>query len=357
MSDEKKVLFNRFPKRFYECGYSLKSFVVWCYLVDQKPGFYPSVARICQHLKISSPKTVRRCLIELEENGLINVVRTTGKRNQFVITDLGKILPRVKTTPGRKYPRGGVENTQDLGKKNPPTWVKTTPPIENKRIENKHREYIIENTPKPKSAGKPAAPLFENQDLEFAISWISWLKERESHHAKSAGKNKYAVALYKLRTKYGLDSTRLPEIKKLCLESDFWASNVVSPNGLLKRWKNGTVCINSLLDELKRVKNKTPYKKTPRENMSRFDTQENIDKILGMGCDGTETDIDVIINAAPTPGKNVPEIVNKDYPVGPGYLESLGLIDMNKPRPVPKEPEKPKPPKTVPMKWQVKGDK
>ena len=129
--------------------------------------------------------------------------------------------------------------------------------------------------PKKKKPVKKAQPKYEQQDLEFAKEWIEWLSDRGSHHAKSAKKAAYATALAKLRAKYGLTNAKLPEMKKLVLENEFWANNMISPNGLLKTWSNGQIACLALLDELDKVHKK----KAPVEDPNHF-LAPLVDKIV-----------------------------------------------------------------------------
>ena len=247
---------------------------VWISLKDNAEGFSPGLRLLSQDTGLSLA-TIKRSICLLEECGLLEVVRRSGARNSYnlISTEL-----KSDTLPSSNLAQTELKSDTDRAQILHTTKNKTNNETKNK-TNNKPKRSVSSAkstpTPKKKKPVKKTDLKYEQQDLDFAGEWIEWLSDRGSHHAKSAKKAAYATALGKLRTKYGLDKGKLPEMKKLVLENEFWANNMISPNGLLKTWSNGQIACLALLDELDKVHKK----KAPVDDPNHF-LAPLVDKIV-----------------------------------------------------------------------------
>jgi len=247
---------------------------VWISLKDNAEGFSPGLRLLSEDTGLSLA-TIKRSICRLEECGLLEVVRRSGARNSYnlISTEL-----KSDTLPSSNLAQTELKSDTDRAQILHTTKNKTNNETKNK-TNNKPKRSVSSAkstpTPKKKKPVKKTQPKYEQQDLDFAGEWIAWLSDRGSHHAKSAKKAAYATALAKLRTKYGLTKGKLPEMKKLVLENEFWANNMISPNGLLKTWSNGQIACLSLLDALDQVHKK----KAPVDDPNHF-LAPLVDKIV-----------------------------------------------------------------------------
>ena len=234
------------PEAVLYSDISNSAFRVWAILKNQAEGFHPGLSLLVSKAGMTR-QTVLTALQELEGFGLVKVTRKKGVRNVYEVLDEASTSLKIRPDQSKNHTTTNT-NTKTKTKTNTNTNPESVP-----------SPAKLSPPPKKKKPAKKTEPKYEAQDMDFANEWIEWLSDRGSHHAKSAKKPSYATALAKLRTKYGLDKGKLPEMKKLVLENEFWANNMISPNGLLKTWSNGNVACLALLDELDKVhKKKAP---------------------------------------------------------------------------------------------------
>ena len=264
MSDSNNGNFVMVPRDLYQSGISPRALLVWICLRDNAEGYNLGIRKIAERTHLNA-RTVIKAIAELTE---LNVVKVTnsGYRNEYQISNMVPKVQRVDTksaaslyqkcselVPKVQHNKNNNKNNEKKRDKNNPTPASEP----------------AKSTPKPKKEkpAKKTEPKYTQSDMSFSSDWIDWLRERGSHHAKTANKQSYATSIAKLREKYGLTHARLPDMKQIVTEDEFWASNLISPNGLLKKWKNGNVACLSLLDALDKVH------KTKPESIGLFDDE------------------------------------------------------------------------------------
>lgn len=253
--------FSQVPNEIWKMKLSIHARDLWGYLNSIWDNSKTTYSDIVQATGLSRSR-IRKFLDELINKGMLAINKGADNSNQYII--LGRPhwkFPEEVSSTCRTNSGGENEGVSSTCRTNVSSTCLTTGSstcrtsylYKNKNIVEKHIK-----TPDDDSSGKKSkAPDYEQQDLDFAKAWISWLKERGSYHSKTANKYKYAADLAKLRRDYGFSIVVLPELKKLVSESlkndpkQFWSKNLISPSSLLKNWADGKK-ISYLLDALEK---------------------------------------------------------------------------------------------------------
>lgn len=92
---------------------------------------------------------------------------------------------------------------------------------------------------------------FDESDLSLAERWSQYASEKQPWRKFNTAK--FADAIRRVRNSVGLDSAQMVGLFEFATTHEFWADNVISPAGLLKKSsRNDLRKIDNLLAEMKR---------------------------------------------------------------------------------------------------------
>jgi hypothetical protein len=209
--------------------------------------------------------TAQRAINALLKAGFIKVKqlrKKTGDMTNFYALDIPS--PQIGAIPhnpkmGLPSPQNGVTHDPKMGsssstKNLPRVILKLTPPIfEELEMEKKDNVIKLVKPPKQKKG------TFTEEDFEIAKLWLDYaLRERSWGTPPAAWTvERFAIGLAKVRTYTGMNYDGLRAMLNFVEKSDFWASNAWSPEGLLKKSKNG--------DDMRKVDHIIRQMKTPSD--------------------------------------------------------------------------------------------